>query len=257
MGFNEGGLSFDPDLSQFSNLQIMSSGFGYWIKVSDACTLVYPDVQVAEKSSTMKKITMTNKIKSVNPTWEWISVYYQGALRPGTVIQAKDPDGIICGENSIGENGFLSMMPVYRDDPRTEIDEGAEPGDIIDIYVNDVKSKDHIAWGEFGEVHQLLLNVNVENVPETFHLSRNYPNPFNPFTNIGYQLPSDSHVRLIVYNLLGEQIRILVNEEKNTGYYSVIWDGKNNQGEIMPSGIYFYQIKTGDYVKTQKMVFLR
>jgi len=257
LGFDEGGLTFDPNWQQFSNLKILSSGFGYWIKVTEACVLVYPDVQVAAAVSMVKRTTNLTNNRSIYPTNEWISVFSQNAMSPGTVIQAKDPDGMICGESRIGEDGFLRMMPVYRDDPETEIDEGALPGDVIDFYLDGIKSRDYIIWRSFGEVHQLVLKIDSDNIPATFRLSQNYPNPFNPTTKIQYQLPENSFVSLTIYNILGEQIRTLVNEEKSAGNYTVSWNGKNEQSEMVPSGVYYYQIKTADYSQTQKMVFLR
>ncbi|MFH2050472.1 MAG: FlgD immunoglobulin-like domain containing protein [bacterium] len=257
LGFDEGGLTYDPNWPQFSNLQILSSGFGYWIKVSEACTLVYPDTQVADALSLAKRTTYLTNSRSINPTNEWISVFSTNKSRPGSVFQAKDPDGIICGESKVGEDGFLRMLPVYRDDPDTEIDEGAQPGDVIEFYLDGIKLGDYIIWRSFGEVHQLVLKIDTNNISETFHLSQNYPNPFNPTTKIQYNLPEDSHVNLVIYNILGEQIRVLVNEDRGVGYHTVSWDGKNGQGEIAPSGVYYYQINAGNYTQTQKMIFLR
>ncbi|MBU1682896.1 T9SS type A sorting domain-containing protein, partial [Patescibacteria group bacterium] len=257
LGFDEGGLTYDPNWPQFSNLQILSSGFGYWIKVSEACTLVYPSIQVVSKKSLLKKVKNLTNNSSVIPTHEWISVFSKNELRPGSVIQVKDPDGIICGEYIVREDRLFRMMSVYRDDPVTDIDEGAEPGNVISFYLDGIKLKDSVVWGDFGDIHQIELVTANENIPSTCHLSQNYPNPFNPTTKIQYQIPGKSHVNLVIYNILGEQIRVLVNEDRDVGYHTVSWDGKNGQGEMAPSGVYYYQIKAGNYTQTQKMIFLR
>lgn len=95
-------------------------------------------------------------------------------------------------------------------------------------------------------------------LPAQFALKNNYPNPFNPVTNIRYELPKASLVTLKVYNKLGQTVRTLVNEEKTAGYYSVQWDGENDSGVKVSSGIYFYSIVTNaGYVKVKKMVFLK
>ena len=99
-------------------------------------------------------------------------------------------------------------------------------------------------------------------VPEKFELSQNYPNPFNPTTNIKFRIPdftkvssgrSDfGFVTLKVYTALGEEVTVLINEEKKPGIYNVNFDGKN-----LSSGIYFYQLKADNFVETKKMILLR
>jgi photosystem II stability/assembly factor-like uncharacterized protein len=87
---------------------------------------------------------------------------------------------------------------------------------------------------------------------EKFILKQNYPNPFNPTTIIKYQTPELSYVTIIVYDVLGNEIAILVNEEKPAGEYEVGFDGTG-----LTSGIYFYQLRAGDYTETKKMILLR
>ncbi len=94
-------------------------------------------------------------------------------------------------------------------------------------------------------------------IPTSFSLSQNYPNPFNLKTEIGYALPKDSYVTLKIYNVRGQLVRDLVDEEKRVGYHKAFWDGKNDKGEEIASGLYFYWIKTGEFVKTRKMILLR
>ncbi|RKY84540.1 hypothetical protein DRQ11_11380, partial [candidate division KSB1 bacterium] len=93
--------------------------------------------------------------------------------------------------------------------------------------------------------------------PDKCQLSQNYPNPFNPETNINYKLSKSGRVSIRIYNLLGQQVRLLVDEYKEAGYYTIKWDGKNNYGQEVPSGVYYYQIKADDFVQTKRMVLLR
>jgi hypothetical protein len=102
------------------------------------------------------------------------------------------------------------------------------------------------------------------NTPERFTLSQNYPNPFNPTTTIsftvyGSQFIVHSPIRttLKIYNILGQLVRTLVDEDKLPGRYNIIWDGKDNSGKEVGSGIYFYQLRTKEYNTTRKMVLLR
>lgn len=94
-------------------------------------------------------------------------------------------------------------------------------------------------------------------LPKKLSLSQNYPNPFNPSTTIEYTLPSASHVTVQIFNNNGQLIKSLVDEEKSTGDYSVIWDGKNNNGGRVASGVYFYTVKTDDNELVKKMVLLK
>ncbi len=93
--------------------------------------------------------------------------------------------------------------------------------------------------------------------PVSFSLSQNYPNPFNPTTNIKYSVAAAGKISLVVYDVLGKRIKTLVDEVKNRGEYSVVWDGRDGSGSQVAAGVYFYQIKAQNYVKTMKMVFLK
>ena len=88
--------------------------------------------------------------------------------------------------------------------------------------------------------------------PDKFELLQNYPNPFNPQTKIDYILPRGSRVKVIVYNVLGQEVRTLVNEAQDAGYKSVVFDGSN-----LPSGVYLYRVQMGDVVQGKSMLLLR
>ena len=110
---------------------------------------------------------------------------------------------------------------------------------------------DKIAWYE----NLLIVGIDDNNplgVPFQFQLYNNYPNPFNPTTKIKYQLPELSFVTLKVYDVLGNEVAILVSEEKPIGTYELIWHSEN-----LPSGIYFYRLQAGSFVETKKMVLLK
>ena len=97
-------------------------------------------------------------------------------------------------------------------------------------------------------------------VPTEYWLSQNYPNPFNPSTVISYQLPVIGFVTLKVYDILGREVTTLVDEEKPAGEYEVEFNASNltsRQGSALTSGIYFYQLKAGDFIETRKMVLLK
>jgi len=93
--------------------------------------------------------------------------------------------------------------------------------------------------------------------PDQFTLGQNSPNPFNPACEIAYALPTECQVTLIVYNLIGQKVRVLVDEYQNAGNKSVKWDGTDDQGREVTSGVYFYRIQAGDFVQSKKMVLMK
>jgi hypothetical protein len=93
--------------------------------------------------------------------------------------------------------------------------------------------------------------------PPGFLLSNNYPNPFNPETRISYYIPRASHVRLEVFNILGRKIRTLQDEDQMAGNNEVTWDGRDDEGNEVASGIYLYKLEAGDLSQSKKMVLIR
>lgn len=101
------------------------------------------------------------------------------------------------------------------------------------------------------------LQNNIEVVPQRFTLFQNYPNPFNPETNISFALPEDGKVNLKIYNLKGQLIKVLVNQKLSPGIHTLTWDGKDESGKDLPSGIYFYRLIAGEYSEAKKMVRIK
>ncbi len=97
----------------------------------------------------------------------------------------------------------------------------------------------------------------VSQLPKEFDLNQNYPNPFNPTTVIEYALPKTAQVKIQVYNILGQKVRSLVDEPQEPGYKTIYWDGKDDSGREISSGIYFYRIVAGNFVKCKKMALLK
>lgn len=104
---------------------------------------------------------------------------------------------------------------------------------------------------EFGVNHEPV------HMPNQFVLEQNYPNPFNPVTIINYNLLINSEVEIVVYNVVGQKIRTLVNKEQLPGTYLIIWDGLDDTGQQVSSGVYFCKMKASDFVQIRKMILLR
>jgi hypothetical protein len=89
-------------------------------------------------------------------------------------------------------------------------------------------------------------------IPNHYILNQNYPNPFNPTTKIKFGIPKSANVKLTVYDVLGRQVRVLVNQFKQANTYEVDFDGSN-----LPSGVYFYKLVTDDFTSTKKMLMVK
>ena len=115
----------------------------------------------------------------------------------------------------------------------------------------------------FQSRSQIKIAGDVEGAPKFYQLSQNYPNPFMlggarfRFTKIGYTIPERAHVRLEVFNSLGQLVKILVDGEKSKGFHSVAWDGKNENGELVSGGIYFYRMKSNSFHSMKKILTLK
>ena len=94
-------------------------------------------------------------------------------------------------------------------------------------------------------------------IPTKFSLHDNFPNPFNPSTTIRFDLPIATKINLTIYNMLGQKVKTLKNSQLSAGYHLVNWNATNDQGFPVSAGMYFYQIRTNEFVKTKKMLLLK
>ncbi|MBI2504645.1 MAG: ASPIC/UnbV domain-containing protein [Candidatus Latescibacteria bacterium] len=102
-----------------------------------------------------------------------------------------------------------------------------------------------------------LKNAENAQVPTAYALHPAYPNPFNPTTQLAYQLPQAGEVELVVYGLTGQKLRVLVQGRQEAGFYQVEWDGRDKAGQSVSSGVYFYRLEAGSFRETRRMVLVR
>ena len=117
-----------------------------------------------------------------------------------------------------------------------------------------------LSYGKIQDLYDFVTGIKDQqenNTPENYSLLQNYPNPFNSQTIISYQIKDAGKIILEIYDALGTNIRILLNEFKNKGYYSQIWDGKDKYGGSVSSGVYFYRLNAGSFIQTKKMLLLK
>jgi len=169
---------------------------------------------------------MKIEIKTINADTTAFWCYFDGAMLLGCPIYDTSDDRM-----SSGQLGVFSFQ---------------QDGDGIPGYFDNIV------------VNSLVSSVDEQTpIASEFILNQNYPNPFNPETNISYQLSEGANIFLIVYDMLGREIRTLVSDYQPAGNYTVAWNGKDESGNIVPSGIYLYSLKLGKSAESKKMVLLR
>jgi hypothetical protein len=148
-----------------------------------------------------------------------------------------------------GQAGWVSISFVPGFGTTTEVhhysfvDESLQSGN----YEYRLKQIDLDGSFKYSNINEVTVNL-----PGEFSLEQNYPNPFNPSTTLRYEIPEGSFVTLKVYDVLGNEIVTLVNEEKPAGTYKLTWNAAN-----LPNGVYFYTLSTGNFLSTKKMVLLK
>jgi len=130
-----------------------------------------------------------------------------------------------------------------------------------DIYALAFNDSDHIFMGTADGLFRAQLTTNVKEsvseMPRAFALTQNHPNPFNSSTTIKYELPQAVEVQLAIWDLTGRRVRTLVQQQQPAGQYEVIWDGRNEQGEAIASGLYNYQLRAGTFTQARRMALVR
>ena len=143
---------------------------------------------------------------------------------------------------------------------------------VVDNITYGSQSDDDVAYGRYPDssatwqlmdptpgatnTQELSLNDNIV-IPSRYTLHQNYPNPFNPVTTLRYDLPENGLVNITIYDMLGRQVKTLINQTQDAGYRSIIWNATNDYDKPVSAGIYLYQIQAGEYISTKKMVLLK
>ncbi|MBN2030313.1 T9SS type A sorting domain-containing protein [bacterium] len=263
------------DLSELTPL------IGYWVEMDTSSTLIYPESPLPKfllKSSFYQNVEhhfITDQTPRSCDFW----ADQPDILFEGDSICVYDVDGILCGKTAVfQEGGFL--VHVFGDDLSTlDIDEGPLSGEEVRFTVNgdsatvvgaspDSKSPlvmgEKAIWEDKESKHvQLEINQSYTNdhsnldVPINMVDMKNYPNPFNSQTVISYQIPAKGNVSIHIFDATGRIVRTLVqNRFHEPGQYDVRWDGYDEQGEPVSSGVYIYQLQTGDIRLNKKMILL-
>jgi hypothetical protein len=180
---------------------------------------------------------------------------------------------IVNQNNRVSDRVFLGAAVFLRSGTRDAHGSGAINGYVrlvndttlvnayyADSLVNRARQDSSLIRADAIIFQETLTGVEYEvlpNIPTRFDLSQNFPNPFNPTTRIRFDIPHSVDVQLRIFDILGREVRSLVNERHNAGSFTVTWDGKNNMGRQVSSGVYIYHLKAGEFTSSKKMVMMK
>ncbi len=166
-------------------------------------------------------------------------------LRHFNVYRGTSQDFLTAPENLVGTTETTEFV----DQTISQVGEYFYRVSAVDVHGNE---------GDNSPVATIILGIEDGiGIPKEFALHRNYPNPFNPVTTIRYDLPEQAMVTIVIYDMLGRQINTLVNKVETAGYKSVVWNGMNQFGQPVGTGVYLYQINAGKFSRTNKMVLMK
>jgi hypothetical protein len=254
-------LPFVPDVSQGDGFAI-EGGRGYIVNVSNSKEIVFTGTAWSNAPSKLAP----NNIPKTN--WAFVVC---GTILDGDRIGQNDNLAVIVKnlrtgkliESEVGQVENGRYMVAFVDMSKNSV---INSGDSLAVYLKDntkgVLSKPVVQKVIISDLDKSFVNVPLNTkyfIPEKSVLLQNYPNPFNPETWIPYQLKEDNNVVIRIYSSSGSLVRTLNLGYKSAGFYegkerAVYWNGKNEFGESVSSGVYFYNIQAGNFTATKKMI---
>jgi len=248
----------------------MEPGQGYKLGMWDAATLTYPGGGFAKGGTvaTTGDIVEATHFEFIGKTMDFHPIMINSLDLSGVTVDVGDELGVFANGRCVGGSVITDTetmtLKAWADDSMTDFVEGYKANDQIELRFWDsainaetvLDANFIVGEGTFSGFYTMATTTG-ELIPAEFDLSQNYPNPFNPTTSISYQIPSDANVMLTIYNVLGQEIRTLVNTTQEAGYYSTNWDGFDDAGVKVSSGVYFYQLVTPESKMTKKMVLMK
>ena len=194
--------------------------------------------------------TWTPMVELTERTANWVLNVYE--TDDGLVILAGNSvETIAIGSGPI----FIVNNLINSNTANSQVDIEFTIVELTDMYGNPYLNYE-ATTGVFY-ITENMSNSETDVFPRKFQLAQNYPNPFNPITTLRYDLPENGLVTIIIYDMLGKQVKTLINQTQDAGSRSVFWNATNDYGKPVSAGIYLYQIQAGEYISTKKMVLLK
>lgn len=247
-----------------SDLEVMKPGYGYWIKADQGCTWdINAPITAAPPLIVESRRNSVAEDRPDIPYRLWGSVEIDGMKMKSGGIEQQASMVVLKVDNEVQARYTLGSVERYGNLYMLDVPASTDNPAQAELYVkvdDELIKAAPVPPGEPGQMIRLDLSVRIP--PKVSMLHQNYPNPFNPDTWIPYQLSDDADVLIKIYTSAGELVRMLNLGHKPAGFYAdkgkaAYWDGKNEAGEHVASGVYFYSIKAGDFTDTRKMVIVR
>ena len=267
------------DVGWVGNLKRLKPSEGYKIQMTNADTLTYPYIMSGQSAKTLDK-------EIIFPEAPWDTVLwrnYKNSMNVTAVIdnniaeQMNSPEDVVVAISNGEIRGFtrpefIEGLDSYR--LFMTIFSNSPTGELIELKFWDAdkdiiySSKENLSFTNNdmigGAIDPWVLSLKPLTkgdrgfVPDKYVLDQNYPNPFNPTTSIGFGVPEDSHISLSIYNILGEEIHTLINDQfMRAGYQTIMWNARAVNGDRVPSGVYFVLMRSGSFMQTKKMILLK
>ncbi|HPN35562.1 MAG TPA: FlgD immunoglobulin-like domain containing protein [bacterium] len=274
---NGTGMVYWPELS-INMIGDMLPGQGYQIYLNAASTLTYPANDTILPKKRLLAFTRTRPVLHFQPPHRMtgsnaILLVKAPHLRENDEIAVADSDGKIVGASAVQDG--RAVITIWGDDRHTEAIDGCREGEALRL----------LFWSADSSVESTLPIVSVQNAlngtdlpaelfyrenavwvaqaadlvqaPKKFALRQNYPNPFNPTTSIRFELPHECSLQLVIYNLRGQAIRTLAQGKMKAGYHDIIWEGRDQSGEQVASGVYLVRMQAGSFVQVIKISLIK
>ncbi len=243
----------------------LDRGKGYWVKTTLAGTLILPSTadRIAENQSTQYNANKWTKIRITDKSGQSGTLFIAKGeeMTRNYELPPIPPQGIY--DVRYQSDSYAEMMGrnhvIRISSAEYPIQITAENMNGLKLRVKD-KISGEIVNKELAEGQAITVTQPIENLdileegilPTTYNIEQNYPNPFNPVTTIKYQIPQNGFVKIKIYDVLGKEVKTLVNQYQEAGYYSVKFDAGS-----LSSGIYFYRFESGNYTSIKKMMVIK
>ncbi|MCX7834349.1 MAG: PQQ-dependent sugar dehydrogenase [Ignavibacteria bacterium] len=247
------GIIYAGDVGQsgFEEIDIIESGKNYGWRVLEGFSCYNPPVGCDTTGKTMPIKVYSHLLGDCSITGGYV---YRGTRRPelqGAYIYGDYCTGRIWMLRY--QNGIVTSDSLLIDSPYMISSFGLDQNN--EFYI--------LHHSTNGKIYKFNVSASVgimnQNsiLPDNYYLKQNYPNPFNPTTKIEFGIPELTYVKLNIYNSIGQEVKSLVNSSLPSGNYSVLFDGKDNYGNNLPSGVYFYSLITNSYSESKRMVLVK
>lgn len=253
-------VALAANVDEFVAAKAQTTTDGFFVvplELSNTKDLVALDIPLSfTEGAVLQKVEFTDRVKN----FEFQAANIDNANRRVVIglismISRQVPD-LPTGSGPI-LNLYFKLDPGVSSVTLTPI-ELSNPSHSLSMYYNDYSTGAPVVKVIRPEINLAEVSASGTGaLPTSYGMSQNTPNPFNPTTNINYALPEAGQVRISVFNILGQNIKDLVDDYMEPGVHQVVWDGKDASGSSVASGVYFYKISAKDYSETKKMVLLK